>query len=134
MIVSKSFGEKYRAKISNGSAILHADVAEEKGGQGNGFRPHDLIEAGYAACLSITARMALDRMGVDYDGVTVEVSLDRSVEDQAVFRWRLDITGDVGEDVKRAVRRTVAKCPVNRTLSRSLSFLNVDGKEQESGK
>ncbi|UUZ86872.1 OsmC family protein [Paenibacillus sp. P26] len=83
-----------------------------------------MIEAGYAACLNITARMVLDSMKAPYDGVTVQVELDRRDEAATVFNYRIDIQGELDEDVKRIVLNKVANCPVKKTLSKPIEFIN----------
>ncbi|OZB90457.1 OsmC family protein [Paenibacillus sp. XY044] len=124
MVTSTSGRELYLTELSNGTAAIQADVTPDKGGSGKHFRPHDLIEAGYAACLNITARMVLDRLNLPYDEVRVTVELDRK-EEATAFHYRIDISGELEEASKQMVLRLVRECPVYKTLSKPLEFRMV---------
>lgn len=123
MVISTSESQAYVTGLSNGTAAIYSDVTEEKGGSGAYFRPHDLLEAAYASCLNITARMVLDAMNVSYDGVAVKVELDRNDEAKTVFKYEIDIKGSIDEKTKKIVLRKVRNCPVKKTLSKQLEFI-----------
>jgi putative redox protein len=122
MVISRSKNEAYLTGISNEREEIYADVAEEKGGSGNHFRPHDFLEAGYASCLNITTRMVLDSLNIPYEEVTVTVELDRRDEAKTIFLYQIDIVGAIDEETKQAVLNKVANCPVKKTLSKPLEF------------
>ena len=122
MIISESIAENYKTEITNGSAVLCSDVTKDKGGNGEYFRPHDLLCASLASCLNITARMVLDRMNVAYEKVVVKVDLDRSDEARTGFLYDVEIIGDVPEELKQKVINLVSKCPVHKTLAKEIYF------------
>lgn len=122
MIISESTSENYRTEISNGAAVIYSDVTEDKGGNGDCFGPHDLLCAGLASCLNITARMVLDRMNVIYEKVVVKVDLDRNDEARTGFLYDVDIIGDVPEEVKQKVIDLLRRCPVHKTLAKEIYF------------
>lgn len=124
MVISKSKNKKYITQISNSSEIIYSDVTEEKGGNGKYFRPHDLIEAGYASCLNITTRMVLDSMNINYEEIIVKVELDRENEDKTIFKYKVDIIGDIDEITRETVLKRVKNCPVRKTLSKPIEFEN----------
>ncbi|MDF2678446.1 MAG: hypothetical protein K0Q97_2798 [Bacillota bacterium] len=101
MVISKSQDEKYITELLNGKEIVYSDVTEEKGGNGKYFRPHDFIEAGYASCLNITTRMVLDSMNIKYEKVIVNVELDRENEDKTIFKYKIDIVGEIDKKTKK---------------------------------
>lgn len=122
MVISKSRSETYVTEIYNGKDTIYSDVNIDKGGSGKYFRPHDLIESGYAACLHITTRMVLDSMKVTYDEVTVQVELKRDDETKTIFNYHIDIIGEIDEEIKKVVLNKVKNCPVRKTLSKPLEF------------
>ena len=126
MVISKSEKETYVTRILNGVDNIYSDVTEAKGGSGKYFRPHDLIAAGYASCLNITTRMVLDSMNLTYDEVTVKVELDRSHEGKTIFKYHIDIQGQMDEEIKQTVLSKVMNCPVKQTLSKPMEFVHVD--------
>ena len=121
MVISRSRNETYLTEISNGKEQTYADVTKDKGGSGNHFRPHDLLEAGYAACLNITTRMILDALKLPYEEVTVEVALERR-DEKTIFHYHIDILGAMDEKTRQIVLKKVANCPVKTTLSQPLEF------------
>ncbi len=122
MIISTSEDPTYLTNLWNGAVSVSSDVTEEKGGSGNYFRPHDLLEAAYASCLNITTRMVLDSLKLPYEEVRVTVELDRQDEAKTVFTSQIEIVGDIDEATKQRVLRLALNCPVKKTLSKPLEF------------
>ena len=124
MIVATGNNNTYVTKISNHMDEIYSDTTESKGGSGKYFRPHDLIEAGFASCLNITTRMVLNSMGLAYETIMVHVELDRSDPSKSIFKYQIDIEGQLDEESKRAVLNKVMNCPVRKTLSKQLEFID----------
>ncbi|GMA62196.1 OsmC family protein [Alicyclobacillus fastidiosus] len=124
MVISRSGSDTYVTRVTNGIDEIYSDTSEDKGGSGKHFRPHELLEAGYASCLNITTRMVLDSMSLSYGAVTVNVKLDRSDPAKSVFKYQIEIEGLLDEEIKRTVLKKVANCPVKRTLSKQLEFMD----------
>lgn len=122
MIISKSKDEKYITELFNGKERVYSDVTEDKGGKGEFFMPHDFIEAGYAACLNITTRMILEYKNIKYENVIVNVKLDKENEDRAIFKYKVDIVGEIDEKTKKRVLNILKNCPVRKTLSKKIEF------------
>ena len=87
-----------------------------------GFRPHELLEAALACCLSMSVRMAAEKHAIPPEAVTARVRLDRGAEG-AVFHAEIELRGDslTPEQRERLVQAGKA-CPVSRTLSGSVRF------------
>lgn len=122
VITATSDKTPYHTTITDGVSNLYADISSEKGGQGDGFRPHNLLCAALASCLDITVRMLLERRQLAYETVQVRVDLDRSDPEQTVFLYEVDIIGDIAPQIKQEIIRKAANCPVHKTLSKPLSF------------
>ncbi len=120
MVTSQSLSQQYRTVVSHGGLELFADVSREKGGEGNGFRPHDLLCAALASCLNINLRMILAQRELEYDGVRVEVDLDRSEESKSIFCCELTIDGGLAQDIKDEIIAQALHCPVYKTLSKAV--------------
>lgn len=125
MIQAKSGNENYETHLTDGAHCLTADTATDKGGVSAGFRPHDLLCAGFASCMNITVRMVLDQMNLPYEDITVTVDLERS-DDTTRFIYKVSITGELDEQTKEAVIRRARNCPVRKTLSKEIQFLYDD--------
>jgi putative redox protein len=111
----------YLTKLTCGDQYIFSDVGLDKGGQGNGCRPHDLLEAAFASCLQITMRMYAREHDIEVGESSVRVELMRS--DQAT-RFEYDICFDdcCADDVRERIRDVLSRCPVKTTLSRQITF------------
>jgi len=56
--------------------------------------------------------------------VVTEVSLDRSGSEQALFKYAVELTGDLTVEQREAIMTAVRTCPVRKTLSRHIRFLD----------
>jgi putative redox protein len=97
-----------------------ADTLKEGVGGTAGMRPHELLEASLAACMTISARMALADLGVGDAPVNVRVHLERS-ESTTRFCYELDLDPSL-ETFRSAVAQRIAGSPVRTTLSKPLIF------------
>jgi putative redox protein len=78
MIETKSTFDDFHCYLSNGTIDFDADAPILKGGLGNGFRPHELLEAALASCINITIRMIAKEKKIKMDHVSTIVELERS--------------------------------------------------------
>lgn len=122
MIRATSEAVRYLTRFSDGEHQGFADTTAEKGGQNSGFRPHGLLEAAVASCIDITLRMYAERHGIPLGPVSVAVTLDRSNPEEAVFRFELDLGGELSPEQKERLMHAAHACPVSRTLTRRIRF------------
>ena len=122
MIVSTSQAPRYKTTFSNGVHESVSDTTADKGGGNSGFRPHDLLEAALASCINMTVRMYADSHAIALVGVTTRVTLDRSDPQAVVFRYEVDLDGELTESERDSLLRAAAACPVRRTLSKEIRF------------
>jgi putative redox protein len=128
MIEARSESPNYSTRFSDGTHEAVADTTADKGGSSSGFRPHDLLEAALASCINISVRMYAENHGIPLEGVTTRVKLDRSVPEEAIFRYELEFQGDLTAEQKERLSMAPRGCPVSRTLSRRIRFQS--GSEQ----
>lgn len=122
MVRATSESTRYRTRFSDGEHEGIADTTADKGGQHAGFRPRDLLEAALAACVSMTVRMYADNHAIPLRGVTTSVSLDRRHPDEVVFRYDVDLDGELTPEQKDKLLHAAKACPVRRTLSKRIRF------------
>ncbi|WP_329573218.1 OsmC family protein [Streptomyces sp. NBC_01361] len=107
---------RFQAGVTEGVA----DTLKEGVGGSAGMRPHELLEASLATCMTISARMALADLGIDDADVRVRAHLERG-ESTTRFRYALDL--DPALEVHRpAVMERIECSPVRSTLSKPLLF------------
>lgn len=124
MIRSKSEANKYLTSLVSPSEILYSDIPNDKGGGGEHPGPHELLEASFASCMNMTVRMVLEYRNIPYDSITVHVDLDEDTEGKAVFRYSVNIEGDLDEATKISAIQKATNCPVRKTLQKEISFVN----------
>ena len=127
MVTVTSTGPGTGCLVSDGTRRLWADTTPEKGGEGAGWRPHDLLAAALAGCLVIQLRMFAAQEQIPLTGVVVKVDIDRSVPGRSVFRKDVEFSGDaltVGD--RQRLRAMGGGCPVQNTLSARLEFVLAD--------
>jgi putative redox protein len=107
-----------RVRAAGSEAV--ADTVKDGTGGCAGMRPHELLEASLAACMTITARMALAGLGAADAGVAVRVRLERA-EQVTRFRYELLLPPAL-EPYRAAVAERIARSPVRATLSKPLAF------------
>lgn len=122
MIVSSSNAPPYKTVFSDGVHEAISDTSTDKGGRNSGFSPHDLLEAALATCVNMTVRMYADKRSMALADVRTKVSLDRSDPQAAVFRYEVELHGDLTELERENLLRAAAACPVRRTLSKEIRF------------
>lgn len=110
--------------ISNGKHEIIADTIEEKGGGGSAIRPHELLEAAFAACLNMTIRMYADKKNIPLEKVITNVFADRSEPGKTVFRYSFSFEGEITNEQREELNKVAEGCPVKRTLSNQIYFHN----------
>ena len=70
----------YRIEIQSptGNMVI-ADEPIDKGGQGTGFSPKELLASALAACTSATVRMYADNKGWALEEIKMDVELEHEV-------------------------------------------------------
>ena len=127
MICAKSELTRYRTRFTDGEHEGIADTTADKGGEHSGFRPHDLLEAALATCVNMTVRMYADNHGITVRGVTTNVSLDRTHPDEVVFRYEVELDGELTDEQRNKLFQAASACPVRKTLSKKIRFESGPG-------
>lgn len=122
MICATSELTPYQTRFTDGEHQGISDTTADKGGQHSGFRPHDLLEAALATCVNMTVRMYADNHAIPLRSVTTKVSIDRSLPDETVFRYEVDLDGELTPVQKGKLLHAANACPIRRTLSKGIRF------------
>jgi putative redox protein len=110
-----------RTTVRNDTSSLLSDTTPPRG-SGEGFRPHDLLEAALASCLAITLRLVAVERELPLIDVHVKVHLDRSSDEKTVFRVHIDLDGPLSYEQRQILLAAARRCPVRKTLSKSIAF------------
>ncbi len=105
----------------------HAFIADEpidKGGDGLGPDPYDLLLWALGACTAMTLLMYARRSGLDLADVAVTVEHDRTHAADGesatgrveVLRRKISVRGNLTEEEQAKLLQIARRCPVHRTL------------------
>jgi putative redox protein len=122
MITAKSEQTGFLVRISNGKQEAPADAGLDKGGTGQGFRPHELLEAALASCMNMHVRMYAAEHSLPLTAVFTTVTLDRGHPQETVFHYDITLEGPLTDAQRKQVLASALDCPVRKTLSRPMSF------------
>ncbi|SHO56654.1 OsmC family protein [Vibrio quintilis] len=121
-VTTKSHPTRYKTIFTNGNVTSYSDNTSEKGGHGDGFRPHELIEAALANCISMSIRMYADEHALALDSVSTTVSIDRRETGQVCLQYDIKPEGNLSPAERDELMNLAESCPVRRTLSSEISF------------
>jgi putative redox protein len=120
MIEATALPQAWQVSFRVGGHEGRADTVKDGTGGSAGMRPHELLEASLATCMTISARMALADLGVTHGEVRIRVHLERQ---ESVTRFRYELILDpVLEPHRSAVTERIEASPVRATLSKQLIF------------
>jgi putative redox protein len=124
MIIANNAEGATKAVLFAGERRIESDTTPPAG-KGDGIRPFQLLEAALASCIAITLRMAADERRIALQSVDVTVEVDRSRDEETVFRTSIDLHG-AHADAERDLLLEVARlCPVRKALSGTISFVEA---------
>ena len=116
----------YQTQFTNGNYVSASDTTADKGGSGQGFRPHELLEAALANCMNITIRMFASEHSIPLSSISTIVTLDRNSSDEACFNYNIKLPDNLSEEDKQTLLRAVKSCPVRNTLLKKIKFKEYD--------
>jgi putative redox protein len=122
MITAKGGDTRYFTTFTNGKHEAFSDNTAEKGGQGAGFRPHELLEAALACCINMWLRIYADNHGLQLDEVITKVWVKRDKSEETEFEYSIELYGALTDEQRSKLMRIAETCPVRQSLSRKLSI------------
>ncbi|MCO5997661.1 OsmC family protein [Actinoallomurus rhizosphaericola] len=120
MVEAAALPTPWQVRFQAGDHESIADTLKAGIGGSAGMRPHELLEAALATCMTISARMALADLGVTDAEVGVRVHLERE-ESTTRFRYELLLAPEL-EAHRPMLIEHIACSPVRSTLSKPLVF------------
>jgi putative redox protein len=121
MITASSRPERFATTFSDGIHTGLADAIAADGGAEAGFKPHALLEAALATCITITIRMYAERKAMNLPGLETRVKLDQSRPEAPILRFDIDFGQAVLSEEQRArLMRVAEACPVHKLLKRPM--------------
>lgn len=126
MVTTESTPRPYVTIARNGHVAIQLDAPIVKGGGGEGFGAHDLLEACFAVCINMAVRMHAAANGIPLEGVSTQVELSKRDATATRFNYSLQLEGTLTPVQKAALYEAARSCPVRQTLSRRIEFHALD--------
>ena len=121
MITAKNNASSTQTSVSSTGYSLAADTTPPNGA-GEGFRPHEFLEAALASCTAITLRLVAKERGIPLKHVNVKINLDRTDATKSVFCSEIEFDDEVTEADRKTLMAAARLCPVRKTLSEEIAF------------
>jgi putative redox protein len=122
MIRVESLSAAYQGVVRNRTHQLTSDAPIAKGGGGNGFGAHELLEASLAVCINMATRMHAAQNDIPLVAVSTSVALSWPDEHTSRFEYTLELSGALTAEQRTELERVADQCPVRQTLSKRLAF------------
>jgi putative redox protein len=126
MVTTESTPSPYVTIARNGRIAIQLDAPVAKGGGGEGFGSHDLLEASIAVCINMAVRMYAAANGIPLNGVSTQVELSKPDATTTRFSYSLQVEGDLTPVQRAALHEAAGRCPVKEALSRRIEFQALD--------
>jgi putative redox protein len=131
-VVVSSCGEGFKQEIWAGQHTLVADEPSSVGGADSGPAPYELLLASLGACTSMTLVLYARRKKWPLEHVEIRLRHNRRELDDCEHCDREDrfldqieksivVSGPLTDDQVERLGEIAEKCPVNRTLHRSIN-------------
>ena len=114
-------GGPFAQDIEIGGHRLRADEEQDKGGEGTGPGPHELLLAALGSCTGMTLKVYAERKGWPLTNVVVEVDASRT-EAGFVISRRLTLEGNLDAEQRQRLVEIADKCPVHKTLTGTITI------------
>ncbi len=122
MVTTESTPRPYVTIARNGRIAIQLDAPVAKGGGGEGFGSHDLLEASIAVCINMAVRMHAAANGIPLESVTTQVELSMPDAATTRFNYSLQLEGELTPNQQSSLFEAARRCPVRETLSRRIEF------------
>ena len=124
LTVSENGLGRYQQSVRIGSHHLIADEPISAGGGDAGPAPYDYLLAALGSCTSMTLRMYAERKAIQLSAISVELTHEKIDTESAGkidhITRRITLTGELSPEQSQRMLEIANKCPVYRTLSRSI--------------
>lgn len=107
----------YTTELRAGEFIVVSDEPSDKGGQGKGPAPLELLAAALASCTSITLRMYAGRKAIDTGELYVNVEIGQDESGEPLIKRSISAANPVTSEQARRFEQIAALCPVSKMLS-----------------
>ncbi len=125
MKTSIAYQGQLRWIAGEGASRIVVDAGTQAGGLGEGFNPKALVLQGLASCSGMDVAAMLERQGIAFSGLAIDVEADQTKRNPKVFKtiemvYRIQADGASEPKVRRAIELSHEKfCGVSAMLEKT---------------
>jgi putative redox protein len=112
---------KLAQDIAVGGHAIRSDEEAEKGGEGTGATPHELLLAALGSCTAMTLKLYAQRKGWPLEDVKVTLN-GANGEGAYIITRQVAFTGVLDAEQRQRLMEIADKCPVHRTLNGEITI------------
>ena len=126
--VTRDRTRKMRHVVAIRDHRLPVDELPAVGGEDSGPSPHDLYDAGLAACKALTVLWYANRKQIPVEDIEVTVERDDTDERKGTYRLRatLALSGPLTEAQREELLNVAGKCPIHRLMTQVTTEISTD--------
>lgn len=121
MVKTTNKERDFHCTLTSEKHTVDCDAPIFKGGQGNGFRPHELLEGALASCISISIRMIAKEKNIKVEKVETIVYIEKK-GDKTIFNYQIILDDKLNPNDREFLMNIIDLCAVKQTLSKQLEF------------
>jgi putative redox protein len=125
MVKTISTDKDFHCLLTNDKTTVDSDAPTFKGGQGNGFRPHELLEGALASCIGISIRIIAKEKKIKLDKVETRVDIEKT-DNKTTFKYKIILDDNLNKKDQDFLMNIIDFCAVKQTLSKQLEFKQDD--------
>ena len=105
---------------------IRSDEEVEKGGEGSGPTPHELLLAALGSCTAMTLKVYAERKGWPLRDVNVTID-GGSVDGGYAINRQIRLFGELDGEQRQRLIEIADKCPVHKTLVGDITINTTPG-------
>jgi putative redox protein len=120
-------GGKFAQDIEVAEHRLRSDEEVEKGGEGSGPTPHELLLAALGSCTAMTLKVYAERKGWPLRDVNVTLDGGNIEGGGYAINRQIRLFGELDGDQRQRLIEIADKCPVHKTLVGTITITTTAG-------
>lgn len=109
------------ASLSTSTHRFVSGLPSKLGGSDEGPDPHELIEAGLAACTIQTCQLYANRKEWNLVSTNVTVKIESESKEASRIVREISFEGDLSEEQRTRLLEIANKCPIHKLLESKIS-------------
>lgn len=106
----------YLTELTNGEEGIEPVISDSSAQGGANMSPSELLQAALAGCTNMTARGILEKRGIPFDDIFVDVKMEQ-IDGKTIITRSVRIISDAPESEIQAVIERAKNCYVGRILT-----------------